>query len=198
MSSRRDAAARPGSAILLATLLASVVLTPTAASTALPVRPAAGTATVTLAMTSVITFRPAEFAVEPGQNITLTIVNEAIVLHSFTLFAEANVTAPLSAYSEMLDFNASHAKIVDVWLSPGESRVVNFTAPSAPGRYLYVCMYAGHWSTMNGRLLVGDVQAKGAWPLGLVPTIMVGTIVLVLGLAAGYQLRTMRAVRRAK
>ena len=200
MSSRDETGARAGSAILLAILLAAVVAVPTASSAVPAPRPAAAaTANVTVAMTRLTTFTPTQIVAEPGQNVSLTIVNAGIMVHSFTLYSEANVTAPLSAFRDMLDFNDTHAKIVDAWIPAGETWVVNFTAPSTPGRYLYVCMVNGHWTTMNGLLVVGGTgPAAGGWPLGLVPTIMVGTIALVLVLAAGYQVRAMRAVRRPK
>ncbi len=39
-------------------------------------------------------------------------------------------------------------------LGPGENTVLEFTAPSAPGRYEYVCTYPGHNMMMKGILLV--------------------------------------------
>ena len=42
-------------------------------------------------------------------------------------------------------------------IHPGESVVLQFTAPSKPGEYLFVCTFPGHWQTMNGILKVEGV-----------------------------------------
>ena len=158
-----------------------------------------GTVNLTVTMTRAITFTPAELVVGPGQNVSLTLINEASMVHSFTLYSEANVIAPLNAFQGMVDFNASHPKVIDVWVPPQTTWVVNFTIPPTLGRYPYVCMFSGHWVTMNGQLVVGlPPSPGGGWPFGLVPTIMVGTVAFVLVFAAGYQMRAMRAARRAK
>src|SRR3989304_2611337 len=122
MRSRGQAGARGGCRGLLADLLAPGGAAPAAASAGPPPRPpAAAPANVTGAMTRLTTFTPTQIVAEPGQNVSLTIVNEGIMVHSFTLYSEANVTAPLSAFRDMLDFNDTHAKIVDVWVPAGET-----------------------------------------------------------------------------
>lgn len=37
---------------------------------------------------------------------------------------------------------------------PGEEVVLEFTAPSEPGDYPYLCTYPGHWAIMNGIMKV--------------------------------------------
>jgi uncharacterized protein len=39
-------------------------------------------------------------------------------------------------------------------LNTGESFTLEFTAPSAPGDYPYVCTFPGHWRGMNGIMKV--------------------------------------------
>jgi len=39
-------------------------------------------------------------------------------------------------------------------IDPGESIVLQFTAPQEPGEYPFVCTFPGHWRTMNGILKV--------------------------------------------
>ena len=47
------------------------------------------------------------------------------------------------------------SKLVD----PGTKLKINFTAPTAPGEYTYVCTFPGHWLRMFGTLIVtADVE----------------------------------------
>ena len=39
-------------------------------------------------------------------------------------------------------------------LGPGESETVDFTAPTTPGEYPYICTFPGHFATMRGKLIV--------------------------------------------
>lgn len=39
-------------------------------------------------------------------------------------------------------------------INPGEYAVLQFTSPSKPGEYPFVCTFPGHWQTMNGMLKV--------------------------------------------
>ena len=51
----------------------------------------------------------------------------------------------------------------------GETERLGFTAPSAPGEYVYVCTFPGHWLRMYGvMLVVPDIEAWEARPT--VPT----------------------------
>jgi azurin len=39
-------------------------------------------------------------------------------------------------------------------LREGETERLGFTAPSAPGEYIFVCTFPGHWVRMYGVMLV--------------------------------------------
>jgi len=39
-------------------------------------------------------------------------------------------------------------------LNPGESQTIHFNAPTAPGKYPYLCIFPGHWQSMKGTLVV--------------------------------------------
>jgi len=39
-------------------------------------------------------------------------------------------------------------------VEPTRRTELNFTAPSAPGRYPYLCTFPGHWRIMRGVLIV--------------------------------------------
>jgi azurin len=37
---------------------------------------------------------------------------------------------------------------------PQEQFAISFRAPTAPGRYPYLCTFPGHWMVMNGEMIV--------------------------------------------
>ena len=200
MSSRDGGGVLPR-AVLVLVALAAVGLGP-ATSSALAADPAvradAG-ANITVTMTRQFTFTPSAIQVDPNQTVNLTLVNAHSSIHSFTLFAQANVTdAPLDSPTGMYAYNDTHAKIIDVWLGPGQTVNVSFTTPAAVGRYLFVCMYSSHWLTMNGYLLVGAEPVPAPQNVPLIPAIMIGTVAFALVFAAGYHLRAVRAARRGR
>ena len=39
---------------------------------------------------------------------------------------------------------------------PDAEDVLEFTAPSEPGDYPYICTYPGHWAIMNGIMKVAE------------------------------------------
>lgn len=199
--SSRDGGRALGGLLLVLVALAGMGLVPAASSTMASdpaVHPDAG-ANITVTMTRQFTFTPAEIKVDPNQTVNLTLVNAHSSIHSFTLFAQANVTdAPLDSPTGMYAYNDTHAKIIDVWLGPGQTANVSFTTPAAVGRYLFVCMYSSHWLTMNGYLLVGAEPVPAPQNVPLIPAIMVGTVAFTLLFAGGYHLRAVRAARRAK
>ena len=39
-------------------------------------------------------------------------------------------------------------------LNPEEATTLQFTAPSTPGNYPYLCTFPGHWRIMNGMMKV--------------------------------------------
>jgi putative membrane-bound dehydrogenase-like protein len=53
--------------------------------------------------------------------------------------------------------NISEVLFSTVLVNPGETVILEFTAPSEPGDYPFVCTFPGHWQTMNGILRVEAV-----------------------------------------
>ena len=66
-------------------------------------------------------------------------------------FATAALSAPQSEYipPSMKSSVIAHTKIV----GGGESDTISFAAP-APGEYIYLCTFPGHYTQMNGTLVV--------------------------------------------
>jgi len=110
-----------------------------------------------------------EFTVKAGQKVKLTLVNPAdsvtrqphnilIVkpgkLNAVGLAANAGLTDPdfltkKNAIPKSDDI-LFHTKLVQ----PGMSETIEFTAPSEPGDYPYLCTFPGHWVLMNGVMKV--------------------------------------------
>ena len=102
---------------------------------------------------------------QTGSTVNLTIVHTGklpkdAMGHNFVLlkkgtnkdaFASAALAAPQSGYipPAMKDAVIAHTKLV----GGGESDTISFTAP-APGEYIYLCTFPGHYSLMNGKLVV--------------------------------------------
>ncbi len=113
----------------------------------------------------------------PGEEITLTVVNDGSALHSFTLFAERDPDVPVGDDGALQAYNATHAKVVEVWLQAGEEETVTFSAPTQEGTYVFVCMEELHAvGGMHGELIVGETG-------GLSP-VVIGVIVGVVAVVA--------------
>ncbi len=124
-------------------------------------------------------FLPDRITAEPGESLTIHFINDGFALHSFSLFTERNPTVPLDDEMELRAYNATHGKLLDVWLKGGEEDIVPFTAPTENGTYVYVCMVPGHTvGGMHGVLVVGEE------PTGIEP-VVVGVLVGLLAAVAG-------------
>lgn len=95
-------------------------------------------------MRDTFTFVPDTIRVQPGEQVSLRIVNTGIATHTFTLFAQVNAQVPFDDFTELTAYNDSNAKLADVWLPGGEATWANFTAPTQEGSYVFVCMIAPH------------------------------------------------------
>ena len=67
-------------------------------------------------------------------------------------FAQSALTAAATDYipAEKMDDIIVHTKL----LGPGESDTIEFTAPSVPGNYDFLCSFPGHWALMKGIMTV--------------------------------------------
>lgn len=62
----------------------------------------------------------------------------------------ASMAAPTYLPKDMSKVLAHSTKV----LGPGESETIDFTAPTTPGEYPYLCTFPGHFATMRGKLIV--------------------------------------------
>gem|GEM_PF-3154626 len=118
-----------------------------------------------------------------GDRVSLTLIGNDPLPHNWFVDYNNN-SQPDEGEPSSPDFQGIGATIV--W---------NFTA-DRPGTYMYRCRI--HPTSMTGVITIagtGPPPQPPMGPLGLIPGIMIGTIVVVLLLAAIYQIRAVRARR---
>ncbi|MBP6715223.1 MAG: multicopper oxidase domain-containing protein [Acidobacteria bacterium] len=147
----------------------AVVLAGFAGNAPLEARQAARTVTVTVTdpVGEKMSYSLKQIVAKPGEKIKLRIVSMAqtpkiVMAHNFVLLKEGtNVKAftDAAANARATDYipPAFKASIIAQtgMVGPGESMEVIFTAPTKPGKYVYLCSFAGHWAAgMTGDLIV--------------------------------------------
>lgn len=139
-----------------------------------------------------IFFDTGSFSVEPGENLTLRLINAGLLVHTFTLFAQVNARVPVEDNAALQAYNDTNAKVVDVTLDGGQEREVRFVAPATNGTYTYVCMVPNHSvAGMFGVLNVGP--SGGTFGIGIVQGIFLITLAGVLVFAVVYHVRSTRS-----
>lgn len=103
-----------------------------------------------------------DLTVKPGKKIKLTFVNEDFMPHNILLVQPgkideiANQALALGAKGFELGFVPENKNII--WhsklLDAGKDEVIEFTAPTKPGDYPYMCSFPGHSIIMRGVLHV--------------------------------------------
>ncbi len=177
--------------VLLATILAVSILPWGGPSTTV-------TAQVSLTITMLdISFDTRSFSAEPGESVTIMLINAGVLDHTFTLFAQVNATVPVNDATALAAYNSSNAKVPlsEVTLSSNEQMQIQFTAPAVQGDYTYVCMITGHAAGpegMSGVMTVSSAAPPPTDPPGLDPLVLgiiVAVVVIVIATAAVFILR---------
>ena len=114
-------------------------------------------------------FSVTEIAAKPGEKLSVTLVNlgttpkfsmghnwlllaAKVDVQPFLVAAAEAMTADYVPRATQKDRILAATKL----LGPKERDTVTFTAPSAPGRYEFVCSFPGHYQVgMRGVLIVG-------------------------------------------
>ncbi|MCJ2531521.1 MAG: hypothetical protein LN413_04330 [Candidatus Thermoplasmatota archaeon] len=172
--------------VLLATLvMASISLW------AVPAPGVRGQVTLTITMADALTFSPNTFSAAPGESVSLTIINAGAVIHTFTLFGEADASVPVSDNSALQTYYNDNTPLVDVSLDGGIQDSVTFTAPTAEGIYTIVCIVPLHSvGGMHGLMTV--TSAPDAEPAPIDPLligVVIAVVVIVIAVAAVFILR---------
>src|SRR6185436_7092253 len=108
-----------------------------------------------------------QFSVEAGKSVEIVFDNVDIMPHNLVITAPGammevgQLAEKMGPAGQAKDFLPETGKIL--WstklLLPGQYTKLQFTAPSKPGAYPYVCTFPGHYLIMNG---VMNVVEKGA------------------------------------
>lgn len=137
-----------------------LVATPTRADEARPLRE------ITLRADKVnLAFDIEEFTVYAGQQVQLTFINPegALQPHNVLIVRPGTATRiGLLVNRKMRDPEflkdpnpgTSDVLFASKLLQAGEEEIMEFTAPSEPGEYPYVCTFPGHWAVMKGIMVV--------------------------------------------
>jgi plastocyanin len=117
---------------------------------------------VTINAVAGLQFDLVRFQVKPGAEVRLTFVNNDDMSHNLVFTRpgarEEIVAAALNLGEQgpKMNFIPDSPKVL--WavpvLSPEETKVITFKAPSEPGVYPYVCTYPGHGFVMYGAMYV--------------------------------------------
>jgi plastocyanin len=143
-----------------------------------------------------LAFEPASFSADPGENVTLRLVNGGVLPHTLTLFAEANAQVPVDDNAALMDFYALSVTLVDTHLEGGEEATVTFTVPTEEGVYTFVCIIPGHSvGGMHGVMFVGVDPGDGGLfgGIGIVQGIFIFTLIGVGVFAVIYHVRSTRS-----
>jgi azurin len=140
---------------------------PAATPATTPPADPAGVKVIRLTGDDTMRFNITTIEAAPGEAIRVELRNigrmpKQSMAHNFVLFqpmADAELNAlgiaasmapPLYLPKDMSKVLAHSTKI----LGPGESETIDFTAPTEPGEYPYLCTFPGHFATMRGKLIV--------------------------------------------
>ncbi len=109
-------------------------------------------------------FVPKELRVKAGAKVRLIFENPDLMIHNFVLVA-AGAAEEVGALADLIaaDPNGMAKAYVPAskkillaspLVNPKGKAELNFTAPTEPGRYPYLCTFPGHWRLMRGELVV--------------------------------------------
>jgi glucose/arabinose dehydrogenase/azurin/lysophospholipase L1-like esterase len=104
------------------------------------------------------------FVVEAGKPVQLVLTNPDAMPHNLVIgrpgsikeIGTASATMPPPADSNAKAYVPASPQVLQSTrlVQRGESDTINFTAPSTPGEYNYLCTFPGHWLRMYGVMVV--------------------------------------------
>ncbi len=150
---------------LAAVVFAGIAVT--AASGQLPPRadrlgsqPAGGSASISIAAVSNFGYQPDTIGNLPlSANITVTFTDDDVLPHTFNISSREGFEIPNDYTAAQLNqlFTEYHALYAAEVNYEGEVSVGNFTSPSSPGWYEFICNQSGHFAEgMYGFIAFGE------------------------------------------
>jgi uncharacterized cupredoxin-like copper-binding protein len=119
------------------------------------------------------------FAVEAGKAVQIVLVNPDAMPHNLVVSTPGSLeevgtkggAMPMPTDPEARAFVPDSPLVLHATklVKEGDSERLGFTAPKAPGEYIYVCTFPGHWVRMYGVMLVvpslDEWEAKPTVPI---------------------------------
>jgi putative heme-binding domain-containing protein len=123
-----------------------------------------GARKITIKTGNNLTFQTTELHARAGESLGLTLINPDVVPHNWALvkpgmleqvgrLANQLIGDPAAAIRHYIPASEDVLAYTDV-VMPNEKMTIYFAAPEPPGRYPFLCTFPGHWSVMNGVLIV--------------------------------------------
>ena len=115
-------------------------------------------------------FAPRQLHAKPGAPVRIIFENPDLMQHNFVLvaagadeeiglLADQMATGPDALGKNYLPDSKKVLQATPL-VNPNGRAELNFTAPTQPGRYPYLCTFPGHWRVMRGVLIVADNLAE--------------------------------------
>src|SRR5262249_39983537 len=132
-------------------------------------------------VTDQMLFSRDRIAAQAGKPVEIVFENSDIMPHNFVvaqpgaleevgLLGESTSTQPGALERNYIP-PSDKILVASRLLAPREAQKLDFTAPTKPGVYPYVCTYPGHWRRMYGAFyVVEDIAAYLADPTGYLAT----------------------------
>lgn len=123
-----------------------------------------GTTVVIKVVKDIMQFDKKLISLKAGQKVTLILENPDGMPHNLLIIkpgtfdkvgaaADALLRNPKAAEMQYVP-NMSEVLFATKLLASGESDTIEFTVPSTPGDYPFICTFPGHWRGMNGIMRV--------------------------------------------
>ncbi len=120
--------------------------------------------TVTIEAGKNLSYTLRSFTARPGEPIYLRFLNPDVVPHNSALIKPGTlqrvgdlvnriVAEPDAAARQYIPRSDDVLFYTDI-VGPQDQFGIYFRAPTAPGRYPYLCTFPGHWMVMNGEMIV--------------------------------------------
>ena len=118
------------------------------------------------AVPNLMQFAPRQLHAKPGAQVRIIFENPDLMQHNFVLvaagadeeiglLADQMATRPDALAKQYLP-DSKKVLQATALVNPNGRAELNFTAPTQPGRYPYLCTFPGHWRVMRGVLIVAD------------------------------------------
>lgn len=126
--------------------------------------PIPGAHKIALSAATNLSYSTRSFTVKAGAPIALEFSNPDVVPHNWVLIKPGQlerigdltnkmIADPEAVAGHYVPADPAILAYTDI-VSPQQSQVIYFRAPTEKGRYRFLCTFPGHWKVMNGQMIV--------------------------------------------